>query len=70
MHKDPTPLPDDWRLITWENGTAELQKSAMAAETYDALRAGETNVEEMPEDPKKAQALGEALEREVDGNRK
>ena len=42
---DPTPIPEGFREITWEIGQAELQKSAMANETFDALQAGETNVE-------------------------
>jgi hypothetical protein len=47
MDGDITRPPDDWRLITWEIGTAELQKSVMAVETFEALRAGETKVEEI-----------------------
>ena len=42
---DPTPIPEGFREITWEIDQAELQKSAMANETFDALQAGETNVE-------------------------
>jgi len=42
---DLTPIPEDFREITWEIGKAELQKSVMAVETYEALRAGVTNVE-------------------------
>jgi hypothetical protein len=42
---DLTPPPAGSRWITWEIGQAELQKSAMAIETFEALRAGETNVE-------------------------
>ena len=38
-------IPDGYRWITWEIGTRELQKSAMAVETFEALRAGITNVE-------------------------
>ena len=38
-------VDSDLREITWEIGEAELQKSVMAVETFDALRAGETNVE-------------------------
>jgi hypothetical protein len=41
---DLTPIPEDFREITWENGNAELQKSVMAVETFEALRAGQTNV--------------------------
>ena len=40
-----TPIPADFREITWEIGEAELQKSAMAVETFELLRSGETNVE-------------------------
>jgi hypothetical protein len=32
------------REITWEIGESELQKSAMAVETFEALRDGQTNV--------------------------
>jgi hypothetical protein len=32
------------RLITWEIGTNELQKSTMAIEAFEALKAGHTNV--------------------------
>ena len=42
-----TPPPEDWRLITWEIGTEELQKSVMAVETFEALRGGEMKVEEI-----------------------
>ena len=41
---DLTPIPPDFREITWEIGKAELQKSVMAVETFEALRAGKTNV--------------------------
>ena len=41
---DLTPIPEDFREITWEIGKAELQKSVMAFETFEALRAGKTNV--------------------------
>jgi len=37
-----TQIPDGWRWITWEIGNAELQKSVMAVETFEALQAGET----------------------------
>jgi hypothetical protein len=40
---DRTSLPD-LPEITWEIGTAELQKSVMAVETFEHLRAGVTNV--------------------------
>ena len=42
--RDPSPLPDGWRYISWEIGEAELQKSVMAVETFEALQAGQTNV--------------------------
>jgi hypothetical protein len=45
FESDLTPLPEGSRWITGEIGQAELQKSAMAVETFEALRAGETNVE-------------------------
>jgi hypothetical protein len=41
---DLLSLPEGFRRITWENGTAELQKSVMTVETFEALRAGQTNV--------------------------
>jgi hypothetical protein len=41
---DPTPLPEGWRWITWEIGGAELQKSVMAVETFEALQHGESDV--------------------------
>ena len=47
MNDDVTPPPEGWRLITWGLGTAELQKSVMAVETFEALRGGETKVEEI-----------------------
>jgi hypothetical protein len=40
-----TPVPEDFRWITWEIGTDELQKSVMAIETFEALQAGVTHVE-------------------------
>ncbi|HKI14983.1 MAG TPA: hypothetical protein VKA12_08245 [Roseiarcus sp.] len=42
---DPAPIPEGLRLITWEIGDAELQKSLMAIETFEALWGGQTNVE-------------------------
>jgi|HubBroStandDraft_1064217.scaffolds.fasta_scaffold82645_2 hypothetical protein len=42
---DLTPVPTNFREITWEIGEAELQKSSMALETFELLRSGETNVE-------------------------
>lgn len=45
--RDPTPIPEDLRPITWEIGNAELQKSVMAIETFEALRAGQNNVKRM-----------------------
>lgn len=42
---DLTPLPEDFREISWEIGQAELQKSVMTVETFETLRAGENNVE-------------------------
>jgi hypothetical protein len=39
-----TTVPDGFREITWAIGEAELQKSVMAVETFEALRAGKTNV--------------------------
>ena len=39
---DLTPIPESFRWITWEIGEAELQKSVMAFETFEALTAGET----------------------------
>lgn len=47
INDDVTRPPDDWRLIDWEIGTKELQKSIMTVETFEALRAGETKVEEI-----------------------
>lgn len=41
---DLASLPAGFRRITWEIGTAELQKSIMTVETFEALRAGQTNV--------------------------
>jgi len=41
---DVTPIPADFREITWEIGETELQKSVMAVETFELLQAGETNV--------------------------
>ena len=41
---DLTPIPEGFREITWEIGTAELQESVMAVETFEALRAGKANV--------------------------
>lgn len=38
----PTEIPSRFRWITWETGTAELQRSAMAVETFDDMVAGET----------------------------
>ena len=40
---DRTSLPD-LPEITWEIGTAELQKSVMAVETFGTLKSGEANV--------------------------
>jgi hypothetical protein len=40
-------LPSDARWITWEIGTEELQRSAMAIETLDDLAAGENHVERL-----------------------
>ena len=40
-------IPSGTRWITWEIGTAELQRSAMALETFDDLVAGETHVERL-----------------------
>jgi hypothetical protein len=45
INLDLTPIPEDFREITWDIGTAELQKSVMAAETFELLAAGKTNVE-------------------------
>lgn len=54
MSNTPTPkdrrsveIPSGVRWITWEIGTAELQRSAMAIETFDDLVAGETHVERL-----------------------
>jgi hypothetical protein len=41
---DPAPIPEGFR-VTWEIGKAELQKSVMAVETFEALRDGTTNVD-------------------------
>jgi hypothetical protein len=48
-HKDRrnVEIPSDARWITWEIGTEELQRSAMAMETFDDLVAGETHVERL-----------------------
>jgi hypothetical protein len=40
-------LPPDARWITWEIGTAELQRSDMAVETFNDMLAGETHVERL-----------------------
>lgn len=45
--RDPTPVPEGFRWITWEIGTEELQKSAMAVETFEALQAAVTHVEKI-----------------------
>jgi hypothetical protein len=37
-------LTEGFREISWEIGEAELQKSVMAGETFEALRDGQTNV--------------------------
>ena len=42
-----TEPPPEARWITWEIGTAELQRSVMAGETFDDLLAGETHVEQL-----------------------
>lgn len=41
---DLSPIYKGFRYITWEIGEAELQKSVMAVETFELLRAGTTNV--------------------------
>ena len=48
-HKDRRniEIPFGARWITWEIGTEELQRSAMAIETFDDLVAGETHVERL-----------------------
>ena len=50
------PTPGILREITWEIGESELQKSVMAVETFEALRAGQTNVRGIREDLREAQA--------------
>ena len=45
--RDNVGLPAGARWITWEIGTAELQRSAMAIETFEDLLAGETHVERL-----------------------
>jgi hypothetical protein len=40
-----TPAPEDFRWITWEIGTDELQRSVMTVETFEALQVGVTHVE-------------------------
>jgi hypothetical protein len=40
-----TAVPKDFRWITWEIGMAELQKSVMSIETFEALSVGITHVE-------------------------
>ena len=35
---------ESFQEITWEIGESELQKSVMAAETFEALRGGQPNV--------------------------
>ncbi len=42
-----TEIPSHLRWITWEIGTAELQRSAMAVETFEDMAAGETHVERL-----------------------
>ena len=44
---DLASLSNGFRKITWEIGEAELQKSVMAVETFEALRNGEANVRAM-----------------------
>jgi hypothetical protein len=41
---DLASFPEGFREITRQIGEAELQKSVMAAETFEALRNGQTNV--------------------------
>src|SRR5579872_7434750 len=40
-----TQCCEQWREITWKIGTAELQRSTMAAETFELLQVGYTHVD-------------------------
>ena len=51
-----TAIPENFREITWEIGEAELQKSVMAKETFEALRNGQTSQKDPRQDLSEAQA--------------
>ena len=44
---DLTPPPEDFREISWGTARPNLRNSVMTVETFEALRAGETNVEQI-----------------------